>query len=304
MSELIRRTIGENIAIETALAHDLWPVEVDQGQVENAILNLCVNARDAMPDGGTVTIGAANMALGADDSAVEEFGLAAGEFVLLTVTDTGTGIDPAVQARVFEPFFTTKPVGKGTGLGLSQVYGFVRQSGGHAAIVSAVGQGTTVKLYFPRADAKRDADPARPEPATLLPARGEIILLIEDEALVRELGEAALAEAGYTVLQAADGPAGLALLDAHPDIALLFTDVMLAGPLDGRRVADQALTRRPGLPVLFTTGYSRDAIVHDGRVDEGLDLLPKPFTAQALVTKVGQMLEAARHRAESAPSQA
>ena len=294
MSELIRRTIGENIAIKAALAGDLWPVEVDQGQVENAILNLCVNARDAMPEGGTLTVASANIARGTDDPALAEAGLEAGDFIRLAVTDTGTGIDPAVQARVFEPFFTTKPVGKGTGLGLSQVYGFVRQSGGHAAITSALGQGTTVKLYFPRAEAKRAAEPSKPDPAPPPPARGEVILVIEDEALVRELGEAALAEAGYTVLQAADGPAGLALLDTHPDIALLFTDVMLAGPLNGRHVADQALARRPGLPVLFTTGYSRDAIVHDGRVDEGLDLLPKPFTAQALVAKVGQMLEEAR----------
>ena len=300
MSELIRRTIGENIVIETVLAEGLWLAEVDQSQVESAILNLCVNARDAMHEGGTLTISSANIALPEDDPAVADGGLAAGDFVLLAVADTGSGIDPAVQARVFEPFFTTKPVGKGTGLGLSQVYGFVRQSGGHAAIESELGRGTVVKLYFPRAfaEAERAVDAAKPEPAAHSAGRPnqgrEVILLIEDEALVRELGELALAEAGYTVLQAADGPTGLALLEAHPEVALLFTDVVLAGSIDGRRVADQALARRPGLPVLFTTGYSRDAIMHDGRLDEGVELLTKPFTAQALVGKVGQMLEAAR----------
>ena len=295
MSELIRRTIGENFAIETVLAADLWPVEVDQSQVESAILNLCVNARDAMPDGGTLTITSANTVL---DPPAAEGAPAAGDFVMLAVADTGTGIDPAVQARVFEPFFTTKPIGKGTGLGLSQVYGFVRQSGGTAAITSELGRGTTVTLYFPRAVGRADhgGPVAKPEPAAIPHAGGEVILLIEDEALLRELGEAALAEAGYTVLSAGDGPAGLALLDAHPEIALVFTDVVLAGPIDGRRVADEAMRRRPGLPVLFTTGYSRDAIVHDGRLDAGVELLTKPFTAQALISKVAQTLAAAQGR--------
>ena len=291
MSELIRRTIGEQIAIETVLAAGLWRAELDLIQVESAILNLCVNARDAMPGGGKLTLESANSYLDDSYAPVAQGSVQAGRYVMIAVSDTGTGIPAELQARVFEPFFTTKPVGKGTGLGLSQVYGFVRQSGGHAAIYSEAGHGTTVKMYFPRARANAvRSDPAPAETLAEPAPGGETILVVEDEAMVREFTVAALEEAGYTVLAAEDGQTGLALLDLHPEVALLFTDVVLAGQLDGRKVADAALARRPGLGLLFTTGYSRNAIVHGGRLDEGVNLLTKPFTARDLTKKIAQLL--------------
>ncbi|RDI60898.1 hybrid sensor histidine kinase/response regulator [Microvirga subterranea] len=294
MSELVRRTLGENIAIETVLAGGLWRTEADPNQVESAILNLCVNARDAMPEGGKLTIETANTHLDEAYPAVARGDARAGQYVMIAVCDTGMGMPPDVRDRVFEPFFTTKPVGKGTGLGLSQVYGFLRQSGGHVAIYSEVGEGTTVKLYFPRL---RGAGEERAvgdlsASADMQEGYGETILVVEDEDMVREFTVSALEEAGYAVISAADGPSGLALLDAHPEVDLLFTDVVLAGPLNGRKVADEALKRRPGLKVLFTTGYTRNAIVHHGRLDEGVDLITKPFTATSLAEKVRRILEA------------
>jgi CheY-like chemotaxis protein len=295
MSDLIRRTLGETIAIETVAAGGLWRVEADLNAVENAVLNLCVNARDAMPDGGKLTIETANVHLDEHYPAVARGDLKAGQYAMLAVCDTGEGMPPEVRERVFEPFFTTKPVGKGTGLGLSQVYGFLRQSGGHASIYSEVGEGTTVKLYFPRRRggeaAGGDAAPAVPQ--AVEEGTGETILVVEDEDMVREFTVSALGDAGYRVLAAADGPSGLALLDAHPEVAVLFTDVVLAGPLNGRKVADEALRRRPGLKVLFTTGYTRNAIVHHGRLDEGVELITKPFTAVSLAEKVARVLEGA-----------
>jgi PAS domain S-box-containing protein len=293
MSELIRRTLGEHIAIETVLAGGLWRAEVDPNQVENAVLNLCVNARDAMPEGGKLTIETANTHLDETYLAVAKGDIRSGQYVMVAVADTGSGMPPEVRERVFEPFYTTKPLGKGTGLGLSQVYGFLRQSGGHAAIYSEVGEGTTVKLYFPRlrnaqAEVERDAEPAR---SALPEGAGETIVVVEDEALVREFTVSALEEAGYIVHAAGDGPSGLALLDAHPEARLLFTDVVLAGSMNGRKVADEALLRRPDLKVLFTTGYTRNAIVHHGRLDEGVDLITKPFTAVGLAEKVRRILD-------------
>ena len=293
MSELIRRTLGETIAVETVLGGGLWRTEVDPNQVENAILNLCVNARDAMPDGGKLTIETANTHLDDSYPAVVRGEVKAGQYVMIAVCDTGTGMPPEVRERVFEPFYTTKPVGKGTGLGLSQVYGFLRQSGGHAAIYSEVGEGTTVKLYFPRAarSVHEPGDEAALDGELLQSAEGETILVVEDEAMVREFSVSALEEAGYVVLAAPDGPTGLALLEQHPEISLLFTDVVLAGSMNGRKVAEEALQRRPDLKVLFTTGYTRNAIVHHGRLDEGVNLITKPFTAHALALKVQQVLE-------------
>jgi CheY-like chemotaxis protein len=293
MSDLIRRTLGETIAIETVLAGGLWRTEADPNQVESAVLNLCVNARDAMPDGGKLTIETANTHLDDGYPAVARGEIKAGQYAMIAVCDTGAGMPPEVRDRVFEPFFTTKPVGKGTGLGLSQVYGFLRQTGGHAAIYSEVGEGTTVKLYFPRLMRKgqeKEDGPALPS-APLQEGYGETILVVEDEDMVREFTVSALEEAGYTVLAAADGPSGLALLNAHPDIDLLFTDVVLAGPLNGRKVADEALRVRPDLKVLFTTGYTRNAIVHHGRLDEGVNLITKPFTAKSLAEKVRRVIE-------------
>jgi PAS domain S-box-containing protein len=292
MSDLIRRTLGENIAIETALAGGLWRTEADLNGIENAILNLCVNARDAMPEGGKLTIESANVHLDEHDPAVARGDVKAGQYVMIAVRDTGGGMPPEVRDRVFEPFFTTKPVGKGTGLGLSQVYGFLRQSGGHAAIASEVGEGTTVKLYFPRLRGAAEMVQAAVVGAgTVEEGAGETILVVEDEQMVRDFTVAALEDAGYRVLAAGDGPSGIALLEAHPEVTLLFTDVVLAGPMNGRKVADEALARRPDLKVLFTTGYTRNAIVHHGRLDEGVELIAKPFTAVSLAERVARVLE-------------
>ncbi|WP_156652655.1 response regulator, partial [Methylobacterium sp. Leaf86] len=199
--------------------------------------------------------------------------------------------------KVFEPFFTTKPVGKGTGLGLSQVHGFVKQSGGHVWIRSVVGQGTTISLHLPRSSGSGDTAPVKTEDtrALLSGARGETILVVEDEELVRQFSAAALAETGYVVLEASDGPAALGILERYPEVALLFTDVVLAGPMNGRMLADRALALRPALPVLFTSGYARDAFVHHGRLDEGVNFLGKPFTTDALAAKIHHLLGAGGH---------
>lgn len=293
MSEMIRRTLGEAIAVETVLGGGLWRTEADPNQVENAILNLCVNARDAMPEGGKLTIETANAHLDETYPAVIRGEVKAGQYVMIAVCDTGSGMPPEVRERVFEPFYTTKPVGKGTGLGLSQVYGFLRQSGGHVAIYSEEGEGTTVKLYFPRVtrSTQQTDDEDDALSATLRQGEGETILVVEDEPMVREFSVSALEEAGYVVLAASDGPSGLAILDRHPEVSLLFTDVVLAGPMNGRRVADEAVQRRPNLKVLFTTGYTRNAIVHHGRLDEGVNLLTKPFTVRGLAQKIREVLD-------------
>ncbi len=292
MSDLLRRTLNEAIGVETVLAGGLWRTHADPNQLENAILNLAVNARDAMPDGGKLTIETANTAL--DEAyAVSRLEVKAGQYVMISVSDTGMGMSREVLERVFEPFFTTKPVGKGTGLGLAQVYGFMKQSGGHAAIYSEPGQGTTVKLYFPRyRGADEVVDRAKLGVERPPAGHGETILVVEDDEMVRRFTVEALGEAGYRVLEAGDGPAGLRLLDADPGIALLFTDVVLAGPLNGRKLADEAVRRRPDLKVVFTTGYTRNAIIHHRRLDEGVNFLGKPFTSSDLLHKVNTVLDA------------
>jgi signal transduction histidine kinase len=287
MSELLQRTLGEQIEIETVLAGGLWRATADPNELENAILNLAVNARDAMPEGGKLTVETANTAL--DEAyAASRQEVKPGQYVLISVSDTGAGMPRELLGRVFEPFFTTKPVGKGTGLGLSQVYGFIRQSGGHVAIYSEPGEGTTVKLYLPRHTGPGDIGTA--EPVQSLPAptsgSGEKILVVEDDPLVRRFTVEALSEAGYRVVEAGDGPSGLAVLEGHADIRLLFTDVVLTGPMNGRRLADVALKLRPDLKVVFTTGYTRNAIIHHGRLDPGVELLGKPFTARELTAKI------------------
>ncbi|MGK7865236.1 ATP-binding protein [Falsiroseomonas sp. E2-1-a4] len=300
MSDLLRRTLGEDVEIETVLSGGLWRAHVDPNQLESSLLNLAVNARDAMPNGGKLTIETANAHLD-EGYAVGREDVEAGQYVLICVSDTGAGMSAEVVARAFEPFFTTKPTGKGTGLGLSQVYGFARQSGGHAAIYSEAGQGSTVKLYLPRL---RDQDlppapiapiapPTQPASPGTLPesAPGALVLVVEDEEMVREFAVTALEEAGCRTIAAGDGPAALALLDAHPEVALLFTDVVLAGPMNGRELAAAALARRPRLRVLFTTGYTRNAIIHHGRLDEGVNFLGKPYTAAALLERIGRLLE-------------
>ena len=286
MSELLRRTIGETVAVETVLAGGLWRSLVDPSQLENAILNLCVNARDAMPDGGRLTIETANAHL--DDAySAAHLGVAPGQYVVIAVTDTGTGMPAAVIERAFDPFYTTKGVGKGTGLGLSQVYGFVKQSNGHVKIYSEPGEGTTIKLYLPRhfgaaSEARQVAAVLGDIPRAL---DGETVLVVEDEAGVRLLSIDVLESLGYRVLDAANGTEALERLDQHPEIDLLFTDIVMPG-MNGRALADEALRRRPELKVLFTTGYTRNAVVHNGTLDPGVAFLPKPFTVDGLARKI------------------
>jgi PAS domain S-box-containing protein len=291
--ELLRRTLGEAVSLETMLAGDLWQTFADANQLENAVLNLAVNARDAMPDGGKVTIETANCYL--DEAYVAQLAepVAHGQYVLIAVTDMGLGMDRATLEKAFEPFFTTKDVGKGTGLGLSQVYGFVRQSAGHVKIYSEVGEGTTVKIYLPRYIGDQDA--ARPDDThgEAVRATGtETILVVEDDDALRAYTSEILRELGYFVVEAASGAAALES-HAKQRVDLLFTDVVMPGGINGRQLSDEAQRRRPGLKVLFTTGYTRNAIVHHGRLDPGIHLIGKPFSFQQLAARVRARLDAA-----------
>ena len=289
MSEMLRRTLGESIVIETVLGGGLWRTSVDGNHLEGSLLNLAINARDAMPEGGKLTIEAANVYL--DDAYAVSAEIPAGQYVGIFISDTGTGMTPEVTARAFDPFFTTKEVGQGTGLGLSQVYGFVKQSGGHVKIYSEVGSGTTVKLYLPRDYSTDDVADTQLNAAAIPRGSGETILLAEDDPDVRSFAADGLRELGYRVVEAMDGHVALRLLDAHREIALLFTDVGLPGGMNGRQLADEALRRRIGLKVVFTSGYARNAIVHHGRLDSGVELLVKPFTFTALATKIRSILD-------------
>lgn len=293
MSEMLRRTIGETVRVETVLAGGLWPTFVDAGQFENALLNLCVNARDAMPEGGRLTIETGNAHLD-DQYVAENTEAVAGQYVLVSVTDTGMGMPPEVIERAFDPFYTTKGVGKGTGLGLSQVYGFVKQSGGHVKIYSEPGIGTVVKIYMPRhfGPARDDATGlGRTEEPLLQALPGETILVVEDEDRLRQVSVDALRELGYVVVQASSGAEALALLPEQPRVDLLFTDVVMPD-MNGRILAERVRDARPGLPVLYTTGYTRNAIVHNGVLDHDVAFLPKPFTVEQLARKIRQVLDA------------
>jgi signal transduction histidine kinase/CheY-like chemotaxis protein len=284
LDPMLRRTLGEHIEIETIRGAGLWLALVDAGQLDNAILNLCLNARDAMPSGGRLTLETANAAL--DAAYAERYpDVAPGQYVMLAVSDTGHGIAPEHLKQVFEPFFTTKPKGKGTGLGLAMVYGFIKQSAGHVSIYSEAGHGTTVKLYLPRAPV--GASPAAPAPPAQVPVEGgsERVLVVEDDELVREHACRELRALGYEVLAADGGKAALALIEQHADIALLFTDVVMPG-MSGRSLADAARAMRPGLRVLYTSGYTENAIVHHGRLDSGVKLLPKPYRRAELARAV------------------
>ena len=291
VADLLQRTLGETIAFETVSAGGLWQAFADPGELENALINLAVNARDAMPTGGRLTIETANASL--DEAYVEALTepVKAGQYVLIAVSDTGTGMSSETVARVFEPFFTTKEAGKGTGLGLSQVYGFVRQSGGHVRIYSELGEGTTVKLYLPRAT-EQDVD-AEPLPDAEHGADGgsETILVVEDHEDLRAYCVGVLQELGYRVLEAGNARRALDILQADTDVALLFTDVVLPDGLDGRDLAREAQRRRPGLRVLFTTGYTRNAVIHNGRLEPGVRLIGKPFTFAELAARVRAMLD-------------
>jgi CheY-like chemotaxis protein len=288
---MLRRTLGEQVTVETVLGGGLWRANVDPNQLEVAIINLAVNARDAMPQGGKLSLETANVYLD-DNYAASQVEVAPGQYVMVAVSDNGVGMTPEVMTKAFDPFFTTKDVGHGTGLGLSQVYGFAKQSGGHVKIYSEPGDGTTIKLYFPRVHA---AVPDHESIASPAEARGfgtETIMIVEDDPDVRSYGCDTLRDLGYEVIEAKDGHAALKLLDAHPRIKLLFTDVGLPGGMNGRQLADEARRRKPELKVLFTTGYARNAIVHDGRLDPGVELITKPYAQAALSIKLRDMIDA------------
>lgn len=293
MSDLLRHSLGGDVRLETVLAGGLWRTHADPNQLENVILNLAINGRDAMPGGGRLTIETANCHLDAR-YASGHLGLSPGQYVLIAVTDTGTGMPPEIIAKAFDPFFTTKEVGKGTGLGLSQVYGYVKQSGGHVKIYSEPGQGTTIKVYLPRLiGSEAEHDEAEATSDLLLGEQQEVILVVEDEPAVRQFSVDALTELGYRVLEADGAAAALRLLDAHPEIALMFTDVVMP-EINGAKLTEEARRRRPDLRVLFTTGYTRNAVVHNGILDPGVELIGKPFTIEELAAKVRHVLEEPR----------
>jgi signal transduction histidine kinase len=289
MTDLFHRTLGETIELEGVLAPRLWTVDVDPNQVESAILNLGINSRDAMPLGGRLTIETANVVLDAQYAATDAE-VVPGQYVMVSVSDTGSGMDKETLNRVFEPFFTTKEAGKGTGLGLSMVYGFAKQSGGHVTVYSEPGSGTSVKLYFPRYHGEVSTGTEVQERLAPRGHGGEVILVVEDNAEVRAYSVSVLTELGYSVLEAEEPEAALNLLRRSGRIDLLFTDVVLPGK-SGRELADLAKALRTDLRVLFTTGYSRNAIVHQGRLDAGVQLISKPFTFEGLASRVRDVLD-------------
>ncbi|RWK60992.1 ATP-binding protein [Mesorhizobium sp.] len=288
MSELLQRTLGEIVRLETVLAGGLWRVQADKNLLENAILNLAINARDAMPEGGRLTIETTNCHL--DEAYAAEHATEPGQYVMVAVTDTGTGMTPDVMAKAFDPFFTTKGPGKGTGLGLSQVFGFVKQSGGHIKIYSEPGHGTSIKIYLPRLSGAVEAP--KPSRAKKLASGSgsEVVLLVEDDEQLLALTAQMLRDLGYGVIEARGGAEALAALSKHPEIRLLFTNVVTPD-MNGRRLAEEAQKRRPDLKLLFTTGYTRDAVVHNGVLDPGANLLQKPASVEQLAAKVRAVLD-------------
>jgi signal transduction histidine kinase len=288
MSDLMRRTLGETVSIDTNLAGDLWKVEADANQLENALLNLAVNGRDAMPPGGTLTITTANGIIGEGDA---EDDAEPGHYVSLAVCDTGAGMSDEVMARVFEPFFTTKEVGKGTGLGLSMVYGFVKQSGGHLRIESSLGRGTTVTLYLPRFIGTVSEEEAIAQPPAMPAKSGETVLVVEDDPEVRAHTCDVLAELGYAIIAVGDGLSAIAIIDGDRAFDLIFTDVVLPGSLNGRDIAVHARSVRPATPILFTSGYARETIVQNERLEDGVELLSKPFNYGDLASKVRSAID-------------
>lgn len=290
LEDLIQRTVGPSIHVELVGASGLWPTLVDPNQLENAVLNLCINARDAMPDGGRLTIETANKWL--DERAARQQDLPVGQYVSLCVTDTGTGMAPDVIAKAFDPFFTTKPIGEGTGLGLSMIYGFARQSGGQVRIYSEVGQGTTMCIYLPRHDEEVPPDEEGMTSAHSEPlGEGEVVLVIDDEPTIRMLIAEVLSESGFAVIEAPDGPAGLRVLESNARIDLLITDVGLPGGMNGRQVADAARVHRPNLKVLFITGYAENAVIGRGRLENGMFVLTKPFQMEILADRIREIIQ-------------
>ena len=292
MNQLLQGTLGEQIELECVHGARLWRIEADQNQLATAVLNLAVNARDAMPGGGKLTIETANTELD-ENAAAADAEVAPGQYVALAVSDTGVGMSRETLTRVFEPFFTTKEAGRGTGLGLSMVYGFVKQSGGHVTIYSEQNQGTTVRLYFPRYLGDGPVSQPREKRQAAGASAGETVLVVEDNDDVREYATSILSELGYQVLQAADADAALLIFGSAVRIDVLFTDVVLPGK-SGRVLADEASRLRPGLKVLYATGYSRNAIVHHGRLDPGVHLITKPFTFDQLASRLRDLLDSPR----------
>lgn len=290
IGNLLHRTLGEHIAIRVVDAADLWPAMADPAQVESALLNLALNARDAMPDGGHLTIEIANEVLDAGYAA-RHAEVTPGDYVMLAVSDTGAGMTDEVLARAFEPFFTTKEPGKGTGLGLPMVFGFVKQSGGHIKIYSEPNEGTTVRLYLPRAAATAPLAPQRTSAPADLPQGHATILVVEDEAAVRDVTVTVLQELGYQVLEAADGPEALRVLEQQQaGVDLLLCDIVLPGGMKGNEVSRRLTEIRPALRTLFMSGYTENAIVHHGRLDDGVQLIGKPFSRERLAYKVAEVL--------------
>jgi CheY-like chemotaxis protein len=290
MLEMIRRTLGGDISIEVDLQADLWPMLADKGQVDSALLNLAVNARDAMPEGGRLTIETGNVHLD-EDYAARNAEVTPGEYVMLAVSDTGVGMSPEVAQHAFDPFFTTKDVGRGSGLGLSMIYGFAKQSGGHVKIYSEAGHGTTIRLYLPRALDERET--ARKAPAAPMGSagRGETILVVEDDAEVRAFAVGQLLELGYRVIEAGDGSEAQRILASGAPVDLLFTDVVMPGGMTGRQLSEAAALLRPNLKTLFTSGYTANSIFHHGRLDAGVHFLPKPYRKQELAARLRLVLD-------------
>ncbi len=289
LEELIRRTVGPSIQLEVVGAAGLWPALVDPSQLENAILNLCINARDAMPDGGRITIETANKWIDRHGSVTHD--LPEGQYLSLCVTDTGVGIAPEIRDKVFEPFFTTKPLGEGTGLGLSMIYGFAKQSGGQVRIYSEVGEGTTVCIYLPRHH--RDDDIEETTIAVRVPSRseqGETVLVVDDEPTVRMLVADVLHDLGYSAIEAGDSVSGLKILESDVRIDLLVSDVGLPGGMNGRQMADAARVSRPDLKVLFITGFAENAAVGNGQLEPGMAVITKPFPVDTLAARVREIL--------------
>jgi CheY-like chemotaxis protein len=290
MDELLRRALGEHVDVELKLAPDLWPALADGGQVENSLLNLAINARDAMPEGGKLAIETANVHLD-EDYAGSNSEVTPGDYVMMAVTDTGTGMAPEVLVHAFEPFFTTKEVGKGTGLGLSMIYGFAKQSGGHLKIYSEIGHGTTVRLYLPRLANVGETAGVVPVAAAPGKGGGETILVVEDNPDVRRLVLRQLSDLGYAVIEAANGPQAMKILNDGVAIDLLFTDVVMPGGMTGRQLAEAAKASRPGLKTLFTSGYTEDSVLRLGKLDPGVRLLSKPYRKHELATRIREALD-------------
>ena len=299
MVELIRRTVGPEIRVDIVGAVGLWNPSVDANQLENALLNLCINARDAMPSGGRITIETANRWI--DERAAKERDLSPGQYISLCVSDTGCGMSAEVIARAFDPFFTTKPLGQGTGLGLSMIYGFARQSGGQVRIYSEVGKGAMVCIYLPRhAGSEIPAEPLPDAASIVVAAAGENVLVVDDEPLVRMLVTEVLQDLGYRAIECEDGVAALKVLESTRRLDLMVTDVGLPNGINGRQLADAARTLRPSLKVLFITGYAENAVFSHGHLEAGFEVLTKPFAMDVLASRISTIM----NRAPAAPAAA